>query len=216
MTPHPTEELYEYALKLLDEERAAVVERHLRECRACLLELGAINDSFADVVTPSPQLAPRASLRSRLLQDVAKRVPYARYLDDIATMLAGSRDLLEGELRGMPHPDTWPDGPVKHCRLFPCYADSTLDDVIRSLVLMESGSTFPSHDHLGDEYILVLQGSLLNEDGKLYRPGDKLMMPEGTSHSFEVPKGLDLIYFNVVHHGLRIGEQVITAASLAE
>ena len=67
---------------------------------------------------------------------------------------------------------------------------------------MESGSTLPSHEHLGDGYILVLQGSFLNGDGKLYRPGDKLYMPKGTSHSFEVPTGLDLIYFNVVHHGL--------------
>ncbi len=141
-------------------------------------------------------------------------MPYAIHLDAIAKMLAGSRVALEGELRGMPHPDTWADGPVKHCRLFPCRGESPLQDVILSLVLMESGSTFPSHDHLGDEHILILQGSLLNEDGALYRPGDQFMMEKGTSHSFQVPEGLDLIYFNVVHHGLRIGEQVITPASL--
>ena len=215
MSPHVTEDLYEYALQILEPPRAEAIALHLRECRSCLLALGAINDEFAEVVVPTSTVAPSASLRSRLLKDVGGIVPYARYLDDMAEMLVGSRALLEGELRGLPHPKTWVDGPVKHCRLFPCDAGSSLDDVIRSLVLMESGSTFPDHEHLGDEYILVLQGSLLNEDGKLYRPGDKLHMAEGTNHSFEVPDGLDLIYFNIVHHGLQIGEQLITPASLA-
>lgn len=215
MSPHVTDDLYEYALQILEPRRAEEIALHLRECRSCLLALGAINDEFAEVVVPTSNVAPTASLRSRLLKDVGGIVPYARYLDDMAEMLVGSRALLEGELRGLPHPKTWVDGPVKHCRLFPCDAGSSLDDVIRSLVLMESGSTFPDHEHLGDEYILVLQGSLLNEDGKLYRPGDKLHMAEGTNHSFEVPDGLDLIYFNIVHHGLQIGEQLITPASLA-
>lgn len=215
MSSHVSDELYEYALKIIEPERAKQISRHLRECRACLLELGAINDGFADVgAIPGP--APKSSLRARLLQDVASIGPYAPYVDEMATMLVGSPTKLKGELRELPHPATWMDGPVDHCRLFPCDAGSELTDVIRSLVLMESGSTFPSHEHLGDEHILVLQGSLLNEDGKLYRPGERLFMAEGTNHSFDVPEGLDLIYFNVVHSGLQIGEQVITPASLAE
>lgn len=215
MSAHVTSELYEYALEILEPKRAAEIGSHLQECRSCLLALGVINDEFAQVIVPTTDVAPKASSRSRLLSDIGGIVPYARYLDDMAKMLVGSRALLEGELRGLPHPKTWVEGPVKHCRLFPCDAESTLEDVIRSLVLMESGSTFPSHEHLGDEYILVLQGSMLNEDGKLYRPGDKLHMAEGTNHSFDVPVGLDLIYFNIVHHGLQIGEELITPASLA-
>jgi putative transcriptional regulator len=214
MSPHVTSELYEYALQILDSERSAEIAMHLRECRSCLLALGAINDEFAEVVVPTSNLAPKPSLRSRLLKDVSEIVPYARYLDDMAKMLVGSPGLLEDELRGLPHPNTWDDGPVDHCRLFPCEAGTTLSNVIRTLVLMESGSTFPDHEHLGDEHILVLQGSLLDEDGQLYRPGDKLYMAEGTHHSFEVPVGLDLIYFNVSHQGLQIGEQIITPASL--
>tara|TARA_R110002096_G_scaffold42143_4_gene113673 strand:- start:101761 stop:102411 length:651 start_codon:yes stop_codon:yes gene_type:complete len=214
MSHHVESELYEYALQILEPERTAEVALHLRECRSCLLVLGAINDEFAEVVVPAADIAPKASLRQRLLEDVSGIVPYARYLDDMAEMLLGSRGLLEGELRGLPHPKTWAEGPVDHCRLFPCEAGTTLRNVIRTLVLMESGSTFPDHEHLGDEHILVLQGSLLDEDGQLYRPGDKIHMAEGTHHSFKVPEGLDLIYFNVLHRGLQIGEQVITPASL--
>lgn len=215
MTSHVLADLHEYALDILEPGRSQEVRAHLRECRSCLLELGAINDTLAGAVElRAPEAAPSPALRSRLLQDVSAIVPYSIYLDDINRILQGSRESLKKELRAMPHPSSWADGPVDRCRLYPCHADSKLEDVIRTLVLMESGSQFPMHEHLGDEFIVILQGTLLNEDGKSYRPGDQLHMAKGTSHGFEVPRGLDLIYFNVVHQGLRIGEQVITPASL--
>lgn len=63
--------------------------------------------------------------------------------------------------------------------------------------------------------MVILQGSLIDQDGTLFRPGDQLNMRKGTSHGFEVPRGLDLIYFNVVHTGLQIGDQRITPATLS-
>jgi len=216
MSAHVIDRLHEFALRLLDEKSAQEVEAHLSECRSCVLELGTINDMLVESVVTPESAIPSASLRASVLADVGRIVPYSAYLTDMARLLDGSRKTLESELRDMPHPNTWQEGPIDHCRLFPCDAESKLQDAIRSLVLMESGSHFPMHEHLGDEFILILQGSLEQDDGRVFRPGDKLHMAEGTSHEFDVPKGLDLIYFNVVHTGLRIGDLVITPSMLAQ
>jgi hypothetical protein len=210
MSAHVTEDLHEYALNILDAERTQEVKAHLRECRPCLQALGSLSDVLSEAVVEPMQITPPDSLRTRLLDDISEIAPYSLYHDEMTKLLAGSKGALEKELHAMPHPDTWIDGPIPRCRLYPCTADASPRDAIRTLVLMESGSHFPTHEHLGDEIVLILQGSLLHEDGALYRPGDILKMAKGTSHAFDVPEGLDLIYLAVVEQGIRIGEQLIT------
>jgi hypothetical protein len=210
MTEHVLDDLHEYALSILEAERYQTVKAHLRECRPCTKALGILNDALSDAVAPE-QVTPATALRSRLLADISKIAPYSLYHDEMAKILLGSKDALQEELTAMPHPRSWVDGPIPRCRLFPCVAAAAPRDAIRTLVLMESGSHFPKHEHLGDETVLVLQGSLLHSDGKVSRPGEILHMAKGTSHAFDVPEGLDLIYLAVVDRGIQIGDLVISA-----
>lgn len=210
MTEHVLDDLHEYALSILEAERYQTVKAHLRECRPCTKALGLLNNALSDAVAPT-QVTPPTSLRSQLLADISKIAPYSLYHDKMAEILLGSKDALQSELAAMPHPKTWVDGPIPRCRLFPCVANAAPRDAIRTLVLMESGSHFPEHEHLGDETVLILQGSLLQDDGKVSRPGEILHMAKGTSHAFDVPEGLDLIYLAVVDQGIQIGDLLISA-----
>lgn len=211
MTEHVIEELHEYALSILEAERYQAVTAHLRECRPCTKALGLLSNALSDAVGVE-QITPPSTLRSRLLDDISSIAPYSLYHDEMARILRGSKDALQRELKAMPHPKTWIDGPIPRCRLYPCIAAGAPRDAIRTLVLMESGSHFPEHEHLGDETVLILQGSLLHQDGKVSRPGEVLQMPKGTSHGFDVPEGLDLIYLAVVDHGIMIGDMLVNAS----
>jgi anti-sigma factor ChrR (cupin superfamily) len=216
---HPVEELHEYALNTLEDARAREIKAHLRVCRPCSQELGAINDLLVEsILEPSAPgetiVAPM--VRDKLLKKAGGIAPYSLYHGEMAKLLQGNANVLRAELQNMPHPSTWVDGPIDRCRLFPCSANAPERDAIRTLVLMESGSHFPTHEHMGDETVLVVQGSMLAEDGTIYRPGDTLFMPAGTSHAFDVPEGLDLIYLAVVDQGIRIGELMITPESVSK
>lgn len=214
MTEHVIDDLHEYALEILDPTRAGEIREHLRACRDCLLQLGHINDSLADtLIEPSGEVATPA-LRSRLLTDIASITPYSLYHDDMARLLQASKGAVNAEMGLMPHPASWVDGPIPDCRLLPWTAESDKEDSIMALVLMESGSHFPMHEHIGDETVLIVQGSLLNDDGKLYRPGEQLHMVAGTSHEFNVPEGLDLIYLAISEKGVRIGDLLIKPGDL--
>ncbi len=214
MTEHVIDDLQEYALDILDLDRSQEVRSHLRECSRCADVLRTISNLFTDAIVEPTTLAPKSSMRRRLLEEVATIAPFSLYHERMVQILAGTSDGLLKELRAMPHPDSWMDGPIPNCRLYPCSAAAGERDAIRTLVLMESGSRFPTHDHLGDETVLVLQGTMIGEEGEIYRPGEVLHMPKGTSHAFDVPEGLDLIYLAVVEQGIQIGEQQILASDL--
>ena len=66
-------------------------------------------------------------------------------------------------------------------------------------VRVAAGTTFPLHRHLGDEHVLVLQGTYVDSDGSHYRPGDLAFKPEGSSHEFTAGPDQDLIYVTVFH-----------------
>jgi quercetin dioxygenase-like cupin family protein len=211
---HVLGELQEYALEILGDERAQEVKHHLRKCRPCSQELGVISDLLVQSLQQDLAPSPPADLRSRILQDVSKIAPYSLYHREMAGILNGTETGLRKELASMPHPATWTVGPVPRCRIFPCVAEGAAREAIRTLVLMESGSHFPTHEHLGDETVFIVQGSMQDEAGQIYRPGELLHMEAGTSHAFDVPDGLDLVYLAVVDQGIQIGDQRITAATL--
>ena len=60
------------------------------------------------------------------------------------------------------------------------------------------GTRFPSHTHDGGESTLVLHGRYRDSDGSVVGPGELVVLPAGSSHSFEVLPGDDLIFAVVV------------------
>ena len=71
-------------------------------------------------------------------------------------------------------------------------------------VRVAAGTPFPPHRHVGDEHVLVLQGSYRDSTGPTVRPGDQVHMPTGTEHHFIAAPERDLIYAVVVG-GIEIG-----------
>jgi anti-sigma factor ChrR (cupin superfamily) len=60
---------------------------------------------------------------------------------------------------------------------------------------MEPGAVSTRHEHTARENFLVLEGELVDNDGYVYRPGDLMMLAEGTQHNSSAPEGCLLAVF---------------------
>jgi anti-sigma factor ChrR (cupin superfamily) len=64
--------------------------------------------------------------------------------------------------------------------------------VLTALVHMDPGSEIPFHEHTGIEQTLMLEGSLVDQDGEC-RAGQYVWRPAGNRHVAKSPKGALMI-----------------------
>lgn len=60
---------------------------------------------------------------------------------------------------------------------------------------MEPGAVTTPHEHTSRENFLILDGELVDNDGYVYRPGDLVLLDEGTQHSSTAPNGCLIAVF---------------------
>jgi len=79
-------------------------------------------------------------------------------------------------------------------------------EALRGFVRVAAGQSFPSHEHLGRESLLVLQGTLFDDSRQVQLgPGDLDVLPAGSTHAFRVPADSpDLLGLAVNEVGLRM------------
>jgi putative transcriptional regulator len=160
-----------YALGSLPEPERAAFEAHLSTCPECAAEVAAHRRLLAAL---APETPPPAGLRQRLL--------------DLADAPRDPVDV---------HAYTWeePMPGIHMCTL----QEDPKRGVRKVLVWAKPGARYPSHRHLGEEQILVLQGAL-RDHRAIYRPGEVCRSAAGSVHSEEVEGSEDCVCF-VVYYG---------------
>lgn len=175
---------------------------------AFLAEVEA-EDVDALVSATAPEGAPPpADLRARLLADARHEGRFARFVPSVASLLDVDDATAQRLLDGIAVPENWYDSPIEPIRLYDLEGGPKVQNAIRGFVRMPAGSSFPKHEHLGTEHVLVVQGSFVDSSGEVHHPGDVVRMEGGTSHGFEVRPGPDLVYMFVGENGVRIGDVV--------
>ncbi len=182
-----------------------LVDPFLADLEDQAVELGALALALEDV-------APPASLRDAILG--AARIEGR--LDRFAALVAELLDVSEARasqlLDGIARPESWTEGPAPGVTLYHVEGGPRVAGSVTGSVHMPAGAEFPEHEHLGEEAVLVVQGSF--EDGvtgAVHRPGDVVRMPAGSAHSFRARPGPALVYLVVLGVGVRIGELVMRA-----
>lgn len=61
------------------------------------------------------------------------------------------------------------------------------------MLRMDAGAKSKPHEHLGFEEFLVMEGALIDCDGKAYRTGDFVRLLPGSKHSSHTPEGCTLL-----------------------
>jgi predicted ChrR family anti-sigma factor len=192
---HAGDALWEYALGTLPAKERAEVTRHLAECPGCAVQLREAEETLALVALDLPPETPSPAVFERLMQST--QGPFEGVVDKAGRLwdlgAERVRELFEWMKTASWEPSGIPGVDVLHLEPGPkaAHADA-------GFVRFAPGTEFPHHDHMGDELQLILDGSMVDDRGIEYRPGDLMSKPESSSHSFVIGPDGCLIALSLV------------------
>lgn len=165
-------------------------------------------DTIAEALTalavalPTPPLP--TALRARLLASTGGPARFAPFIDRLARMIDVAAELARDLLASIDLPSAWQPSPAPNVLLIHLPGGPAVAGLDAGFVKVAAGTPFPPHRHVGDEHVLVLQGSYRDSDGSTVRAGDQVHMPADSEHHFIAGPERDLIYA-VVFGGIEIG-----------
>jgi anti-sigma factor ChrR (cupin superfamily) len=99
----------------------------------------------------------------------------------------------------------WDPGPAAGIELLHFVGGPRVRNAVTGFVRHAPGTTFPEHDHVGGEHVLVLQGAFEDADGTVYRSGEVAQRGPCSPHSYRAVGPLPLVTMAVVQGGVVIG-----------
>ncbi len=193
---HIDEQLADAALGTLVPAEQAAVTAHLDQCARCRKRLQATRETLAAVSLTVPATRPPRSLRDNLLGSIDPQraaVPYAGFATRLRRMFQLDEQQTLDVLRKSADPAAWEEqGPIA---LLHFSAGASLPNTHAGFMRCTAGLRFPHHLHVGHEHMLMLAGTLQVEDtGKIYYPGDALLMGPGSEHAFSFLPPHDCVF----------------------
>jgi quercetin dioxygenase-like cupin family protein len=137
------------------------------------------------------------SLRDRLLGGAGGRNRFLPFLDRAMTLFDLPEAESEGHLHSIDDPDAWEDM-LPGVRFRDFDGGPGLGEAHVGIVRLAPGEAFPRHTHVGEERSLLLQGELVDDQGRHYRAGDSIVSADGTSHELRAVGDQEAIYASVV------------------
>lgn len=139
----------------------------------------------------------------RLMSAVAE--PPLRYAP-FFERLSNHWDLSEADVRAHLErsrtASAWRRAPLPGLELLKVTGGPKLAGTEAYLARFAAGMKFPLHRHLGNEDVLILEGSYTDSSGTVYRSGDVHHMDGGTAHTFTIAPDEPCVAA-AVHRGIR-------------
>jgi quercetin dioxygenase-like cupin family protein len=181
-----------YALGMLEADEAGVVERAVARDPALAAELRAYDRAADGLLASAPVARPSPVVRARLLASIGGG-RFERFAERIAGLydvaLDRAREILGMlELPAAREP-AFPGAALLHFTGGPACAGADT-----GFVILAPGARFPWHHHDGAETVLCLQGTIIDDDGTVYGPGDVQVKAPGTAHEFQAGPDEELIF----------------------
>jgi putative transcriptional regulator len=203
MSAHLDDRLADFVLGTVAGVERDMLERHVADCPRCAAEVADLAEALGPLATISAPIAPSPSARARLLTAAAgDRVGAMR--DRLAGFFDLTVEKTDSIITRLADPAAWEQGPLPFVSLFHLEAGPRWAGADAGFVRFTRGTGFPTHRHLGEERVLLVEGSLIESDGTVLRPGDLRVMPAGSTHSFAIPPDEDTVYALVLHKGIEI------------
>ncbi len=192
MTDRALELLPEYVLGTLGEEDAKLVEDALEKSPELVAEMRAISDALEAFATTLSPVAPKADTKARLLATMSEN-RFLPFVDELSRYFDLAVDRVKQVLRMIDDPGAWERGPMPGIDLIHFDGGANAFAADTGFVRFPAGMHFPQHQHQGPELSFVLQGTIIDDDGTIYGPGDAMIKRAGTEHSYDVGDDQDLI-----------------------
>jgi len=168
----------------------------------------ALTEALVSLADSVPALRPSDGLKARLLASAgAPTRRWAPFADRVAQLFDVARDQASSFLAMIGDPGAWEAAIADGCALIHLQGGPRVATADVGFARVAPGTRFPEHRHEGDEVTLVLQGRYRDSDGSIVGPGDRVDLPAGSSHFFDVLPGEELI-FAVVVEGVSFGDDV--------
>lgn len=190
MNPHSRNPLLEGLLST-DLDNADLIDGMEDDDIAMLL------DSLCDL----PPVPPPARLRDRVLHSAS---PYHSFADRVAHLFEIGADTVRDYLRLIGQAEAWQRF-FHGAELLHVEGGPALRGADVGFVRVTAGTIFPHHGHGGEERTLMMEGELVDSDGRRYGPGDYVVKGPGTEHHFEA---LTDVLFAVVVWGVRFDDDL--------
>ncbi len=182
-----------FALGLLDADEEDAVRRAIGADPALLDELRAyqaVADELGPIGADSPP--PSAAVRSRLLASIEPG-PYQRFAARMAAIFDVAASRASDLLGWIDDPARW-EAMVPGVRLIHFPAGPACTGADTGFVSVAPGTTFPWHQHDGEEHVLVLDGAADDASGRRLEVGDEVVMAAGSAHDFTALPGRPFVY----------------------
>jgi len=137
------------------------------------------------------------SLRERLLGGAGGSNRFLPFLDRAMALFDLPEAETEGHLHSVDDDAAW-DDMLPGVRYRDFDGGPALGEAHVGLVRLQPGEAFPHHSHVGEERTLVLQGELVDEQGRRYRAGDLIVSTDGSAHEVRAAGDREAIYASVV------------------
>lgn len=184
-----------YALGLLEPGEAAEVERAVATDRALATEL----DSYDSLVTP---VEPSADVKARLMASVGSG-RFERFANRMASLFDVTIDRARELLGLVEREGSW-ERPIPGISLIHFDGGPACSAADCGFVRIAPGCTFPWHTHRGEEINVILTGTVRDNTGRTYGPGDELVQPMGTQHDLTAGDE-EVIYVARAVDGIEVG-----------
>lgn len=145
-----------------------------------------------------------ASLRARLRASLGRRGRYGIFADRLARMFQIGTADAEGLALLLEDPAAWK--PFAGWEVIAVEPGVGLKGALSTIVRFQPGTTFPLHEHLGDELNFLLEGGfreVASGGAEVWR-GEELFKPAGSAHEFTTLAGSVCIAAVLASRGIDI------------
>lgn len=164
---------------------------------------GAPIDAAETLALAASPLSLMPAMRSRLTEALDATHRFDDLEDDVAELADLPIDQARALLLCIDAPSTrWDPGPTEDIALFNFDGGERVRNAVTGFVRHAPGTTFPEHDHVGGERVLVLQGAFEDSDGVVYASGEIAERGPASPHSYRALGPLPLITMAVVQGGV--------------
>ncbi len=148
----------------------------------CSQELENIALSIAEV-TPSKEL------KTTIFADLQatgseKYAGFIKYLMRFFQLPKATITTILDSLNDISAP-AWDKSPFNGAYLHHFKAGGNHADAHCGLIYLKPGTKISNHEHLGEEKMLVIEGEVIIDDGKIYRSGELAISKKGSSHALQ-------------------------------
>ena len=193
--------LIPFALGLLSDEENGELEQELEQSAVLRRQLDQAIDLLYDMTEFEQPMRPSPTVREQILESVSAGAISTRMVERLSHFFDLGRERI-GELLASardPLAAPWESIPVPGVRLLHFDGGPAVADADCGLIFIAAGATFPKHPHKGDEWSLVLQGSIEEIGGRRYEVGDVGFAPAGSSHALRVVGDSDVLLAVIGH-----------------